>query len=86
MFSCIHNTYKIAFICICITNDTYDDYLKHMYKGSFLFYYTQVCSLEYCTVKWLKQQGVVFEAMTMHVGIVPNDYVGTMCDRVIIVV
>ena len=31
----------------------------------FLFDYTQVCSLEFYTVKWLKQQGVMFEAMTM---------------------
>ena len=37
-------------------------------------------------LKWLKQQGVMFEATMMAFDIVPTDYVGTMCDRVIIVV
>ena len=27
--------------------------------------YTQVCFLEFYAVKWLKQQGGMFEAMTM---------------------
>ena len=62
---------------------TYDNSLRDIYRLS--FYYTQVCFLEFYNVKWLKQQGVMFEAMTMACYIVPNDYVWTMCYRVITV-
>ena len=64
-----------------------DNYLGHLHRVFFfLFDYTPVCSPEFYTVKWLKQQGVMFEARRWHVDIVPKDYVGTMCYRVIIVV
>ena len=56
--------YTVVFIRICITNDTYHIYLKYIYRGPFYFDYTQVCSLEFYYVKLLKQQGVMFEAMT----------------------
>ena len=44
------------------TNDTCDNYLRHLYRGSF---YLIIRKSVFSSVKWLKQQGVMFEAMTM---------------------
>ena len=63
VFVILTQLYLYVFV-ILYTNDTCDNYLRHLYRGSF-YLIIRVCFLECYTVKWLKQQGVMFEAMTM---------------------